>query len=85
MVPWPTNYRHMVLQPSALWQKMSEELHVASMYLFQGANCMPGELCDGSAHLSVLVSITRYKVHLKRVIVSSSYARRNQTCCSEVT
>lgn len=56
------------------------------LYLFQGANYMPGELCDGSAHpLSVLVSITRYKVHLKRVIVSSSNAWGNQTCCSKVT
>lgn len=39
--------------------------------VFQRANCMPGELCDGSVHpVSVLVSITRHKVLLKRVVVS---------------
>lgn len=29
MVPWPTTCKHTGFQPSALWQKLSEELHVA--------------------------------------------------------
>lgn len=31
MVPWPTAGRHVGLQPSALWWKLSEELCVASV------------------------------------------------------
>lgn len=33
MVPWPTTCRHIGLQPSALQQKLSEELHVASVVI----------------------------------------------------
>lgn len=37
MVPWPTTCRHIGLQPSALWQKLSEELHVVSVVVV----CLP--------------------------------------------
>lgn len=60
-----------------------------SLYVSQTAKCEPGKLSDGSVHpVSVLLSITRNKVRLKReeqLSVFSSYRWGSQACCSEVT
>lgn len=82
MVPLPATCRHIGLQPSALGQELSQELHVASMMVvFSRDEIVCQE--NSVALVSILLVYHKTQSVLKRVVVSSSYAWRKYTCCSE--